>query len=113
MLLSQCSSVVDFHYLIFYIFSTENIFVNGTLKTAKHGEVVGCPVKYDWCKTTPQIWLPSFIFAVFCLAVGFATSFTILISLYTKLLPNQKQVRSWHIFWIMRILTGFVLYKKI
>eukprot|EP00112_Aurelia_sp_Birch-Aquarium-sp1_P000076 Seg1005.2 transcript_id=Seg1005.2/GoldUCD/mRNA.D3Y31 product="Major facilitator superfamily domain-containing protein 8" protein_id=Seg1005.2/GoldUCD/D3Y31 len=75
--------------------STDSVKLNSTTNTTKQRETnVGCPSQYDWCKNTPQIWLPQMLVAVVLFAIGFSTCIGLILSLYTKVLGFKKQGTS-------------------
>ena len=52
----------------------------------------GCPSKFNWCHTTPQIWLPQFLLGAFLFAIGYSSCISLLVSLYTKIVAAKNQV---------------------
>ena len=53
---------------------------------------VGCPVKYSWCSTTPQLSLGQFIAASFIFPFGYTTCLAVFTSLYSKIRGPSAQV---------------------
>ena len=79
-------------------FPSDPVKLNSTIDKTKQREAnVGCPSQYDWCKNTPQIWLPQMLFAVVLFSIGFSSCIGLILSLYTKVLGFKKQVRLFYI----------------
>ncbi|XP_065069103.1 major facilitator superfamily domain-containing protein 8-like isoform X2 [Rhopilema esculentum] len=51
----------------------------------------GCPIKYNWCKTTPKIRPIQFAIGIFFVFVGFAMPQIIINLLYSKIIGPRKQ----------------------
>eukprot|EP00795_Rhopilema_esculentum_P004346 gene4346-20563_t len=51
----------------------------------------GCPIKYNWCKTTPKIRSIQFAIGVFFAFVGYAMSRIVTYLLYSKIIGPRKQ----------------------
>ncbi|XP_065069806.1 major facilitator superfamily domain-containing protein 8-like [Rhopilema esculentum] len=57
----------------------------------------GCPIKYNWCKTTPKIRPIQFAIGIFFAFVGFVMPQFIINLLYSKVIGPRKQVRQHYI----------------
>ena len=72
----------------------------------------GCPIKYNWCKTTPKIRPIQFAIGIFLAFVGFAMPQIIINLLYSKIIGPRKQVRRNYICLILYITNKRVLYDQ-
>eukprot|EP00112_Aurelia_sp_Birch-Aquarium-sp1_P005248 Seg1595.3 transcript_id=Seg1595.3/GoldUCD/mRNA.D3Y31 product="Major facilitator superfamily domain-containing protein 8" protein_id=Seg1595.3/GoldUCD/D3Y31 len=96
-----CYSMVCINFFLYvswgntYPKLTDSVKWNSTTDTTKQRETnLGCPSQYDWCKNTPQIWLPQMLVAVVLFAIGFSSCNGLILSLYTKVLGFKKQGTS-------------------
>jgi hypothetical protein len=55
-------------------------------------EAVGCPYYYDWCMTTPAVFLWQFLLGTFFIAVGYPICNVMSYSIYSKILGPKPQV---------------------
>ncbi|XP_065058261.1 major facilitator superfamily domain-containing protein 8-like isoform X2 [Rhopilema esculentum] len=65
-----------------------NITRNGT---SGQQQFVGCPASFDWCRDTPQIWMPQYVFGAVFFAIGYSSCLGLLVSIYTKIVAAKRQ----------------------
>ena len=67
-------------------------------KTSNHSsaEAVGCPYYYDWCMSTPVVFLWQFLLGTFFVAVGYPTCNVMSYSIFSKILGPKPQVRFFY-----------------
>eukprot|EP00112_Aurelia_sp_Birch-Aquarium-sp1_P006827 Seg1746.5 transcript_id=Seg1746.5/GoldUCD/mRNA.D3Y31 product="Major facilitator superfamily domain-containing protein 8" protein_id=Seg1746.5/GoldUCD/D3Y31 len=81
------------------VLQTSKIISNGNQTTTEL--TPGCPMKYDWCKTTPKIYFSQFLVGAAFVTIGYPVGFVVINTIYSKLLGPRKQ--GAYMAWIVAI----------